>query len=49
LQDPLLLEVAAAVGAGNIVIGPIHDETEFVEGPGLPGRQDPDQPDDFHG
>lgn len=31
-RDPLLLEIAAAVGAGNIEIGPIHDDETFVHG-----------------
>ena len=32
LRDPLLLEIAAAIGAGNIEIGPIHSDREFVHG-----------------
>ena len=32
LRDPLVLEIAAAIGAGNIEIGPIHVEGEFVHG-----------------
>lgn len=31
-RDPVLLEVAAAIGAGRIVIGPIHDDDSFVHG-----------------
>lgn len=31
-RDPLLLEIAAAIGAGRTTIGPIHDDGEFVEG-----------------
>lgn len=31
-RDPLILELTAAIGAGRITIGPIHDEREFVHG-----------------
>lgn len=31
-RDPLLLEIAAAIGAGNLEIGPIHSDREFVHG-----------------
>lgn len=31
-RDPLLLELVAAIGAGNIAIGPIHDDGELVHG-----------------
>lgn len=31
-RDPLLLELVAAIGAGRIAIGPIHDDVEFVHG-----------------
>lgn len=31
-RDPLLLEVAAAIGAGGISIGPIYDKGQFVHG-----------------
>lgn len=31
-RDPLLLEIAAAIGAGGITIGPIHDDDELVHG-----------------
>lgn len=31
-RDPLLLELVAAIGAGNIELGPIHSEDEFVYG-----------------
>lgn len=31
-RDPVLLEVAAAIGAGRITIGPIHDDDSFTHG-----------------
>lgn len=31
-RDPILLEVAAAIGAGRIDIGPIHDDALLVHG-----------------
>lgn len=31
-RDPLILELVAAIGAGRIELGPIHDDTEFVHG-----------------
>lgn len=31
-RDPLLIEVIAAIGAGRMELGPIHDDTEFVDG-----------------
>lgn len=31
-RDPLLLELVAAIGAGNIEIGPLHDDAEFTHG-----------------
>lgn len=31
-RDPLLLEVVAALGAGRVEFGPIHDEAEYVFG-----------------
>lgn len=31
-RDPILLEVVAALGAGRIEFGSIHDEKEFVHG-----------------
>ena len=32
MSDPLLLEIVAAIGAGRITIGPIHSESERIEG-----------------
>src|SRR3990167_3920413 len=31
-RDPLLLEIAVALGAGNVTIGPIHSDAELVHG-----------------
>lgn len=31
-RDPLLLELVAAIGAGNIEFGPIHDDEFYVDG-----------------
>lgn len=31
-RDPLLLEVVAAIGAGNIERGPIHDDDDHILG-----------------
>jgi hypothetical protein len=31
-RDPLLIEVIAALGAGRIDLGPIHDDESFVDG-----------------
>jgi len=31
-RDPMLLEVVAAIGAGRIEIGPIHDKDDWVSG-----------------
>lgn len=31
-RDPLLIELIAAIGAGNLELGPIHDETYYVDG-----------------
>jgi hypothetical protein len=31
-RDPLLIEVIAAIGAGRIDLGPIHDDDSFVDG-----------------
>lgn len=31
-RDPLLLEIAAAIGAGGITIGPIHSDTQRIHG-----------------
>jgi hypothetical protein len=31
-RDPLLLELVAAIGAGRIEIGTIHDDESFVHG-----------------
>lgn len=36
VRDPLILEIAAAIGAGRIEIGPIHDEREYVHGYAFP-------------
>jgi hypothetical protein len=32
VSDPFLLQVVAAIGAGNLKIGPIHDDEELVHG-----------------
>lgn len=32
VRDPLILEIAAAIGAGRITMGPIHDDDTFVHG-----------------
>lgn len=31
-RDPLILELVAALGAGRVTVGPIHDDEEFVHG-----------------
>lgn len=31
-RDPLLIELIAAIGAGGLEFGSIHDETEYVHG-----------------
>lgn len=31
-RDPLLIEVIAAIGAGNIELGPIHDDQFYIHG-----------------
>ena len=31
-RDPLMLELVAAIGAGNIEIGPLHDDDAFLHG-----------------
>lgn len=36
VRDPILLEIAAAVGAGRIAIGSIHDEEDFIHGVAKP-------------
>lgn len=32
MHDPLLLEVACALGAGHVSVGPIHAEGELIHG-----------------